>query len=240
MPSSLRRVEAVWSFVADKHGSAIVLPDGRCDIILRRNADDAGSVIPVITGPSTHAYRVQFAIGDQWHGVRLRPEHGAALWQRDLKSAVDTVLRGYDAKRFLPALAAFDDDTNSISELEKVIPNNSWPTVDQRVTQAIDVLHVSGGRVGIENLAQRVSCTARHLNRLFRKSIGLPPKTYAQLIQFHRTLRLIKTGNLSLSEAAYEGGYADQAHLTRAFRRFGNFSPSDLPQDLSLPTLFQS
>ena len=94
-----------------------MLPDGRCDIILRSNADDAGSVIPVITGPSTQAYRVEYAVGDQWHGIRLRPEHGAALWKRDLNTAVDTVLRGHDAKRFLPALSVFDDDSKSISEL---------------------------------------------------------------------------------------------------------------------------
>lgn len=232
-------MEATWSFVADKQGRAIVLPDGRCDIIVRKNIHRSDPAIPVITGPSTRAYTVNYEKGDQWHGIRLRPEHGAALWRHGLVDAVDSVLRGQAAKAFLPALAALDDEPMSVHQLERVIPTPARPTVDHRVMWAIDNLHMSGGRLRVEHLAQRLSCTARHLNRLCRQNIGLSAKTYAQLVQFHRTLRLITESDISLAAAAFEGGYADQAHLTRSFRRFGGFVPSEMPWELSLPTLFQ-
>lgn len=239
-PQSARRVEAIWSFAAHERGSDIVLPDGRCDIIIRNHADTPHVIVPVITGPGTQAFKVDYDVGDQWFGIRLRPEHAAALWRHDLKQAVDNVLRGQDAKDFLPTLAALDGQSLSLETLVDVIPIQTWPAVDQRVTRAIDMLHVSGGRLQVDDLAGRVACTTRHLNRLFRQSIGLSTKTYGQLVQFHRTLRLIKGSRLPLTAAAYEGGYADHAHLTRAFRRFGGFTPSKLPSELSLPTLFQS
>jgi len=51
---------------------------------------------------------------------------------------------------------------------------------------------------------------------------------------------LIVEERLSISDAAYEGGYADHAHLTRAFQRFGGFAPSAIPEDLVRPSVFQA
>jgi AraC-like DNA-binding protein len=34
---------------------------------------------------------------------------------------------------------------------------------------------------------------------------------------------------LTLAEAALEGGYSDQAHMTREFRRYGGFTPGRRP-----------
>jgi acetyl esterase/lipase len=40
-----------------------------------------------------------------------------------------------------------------------------------------------------------------------------------------RAMRLIELHGLPVSEAAAEAGYADQAHMTRAFRQFAGFTP---------------
>jgi transcriptional regulator GlxA family with amidase domain len=109
---------------------------------------------------------------------------------------------------------------------------------NNRLSGALDALHVSGGRRRIDELSKYAGCTTRQLNRMFRSNVGLSAKTYAQLVQFHRTLKLIQCERLSITVAAFEGGYADQAHLTRAFQRFGGFTPSNVPHDLSLPMLF--
>lgn len=234
-PKAARRVEAVWSFVADAPGDALVLPDGRCDIILRAFAERPDELIPVITGPATQAYRVSFTKGDQWFGIRLRPEHGAALWRTDLGQALDQVLRGDAAVTRLPALAGMDQQSLSADVLTQIIPQTAATDGVHRVTRAVDILHATGGRLPIASLAQRVACTARHLNRLFRRFIGLSAKTYAQLVQFHRALRLITTRQLPIMGAVFEAGYADHAHMIRSFRRFGGFTPSSVPHDLTLP-----
>jgi len=187
----------------------------------------------VITGPATRPYSVTFQPGDTWIGVRLRPEYGVTLWRERLKTAQDTVLRGEDAANLIPELCK----ATGSEDLSAVIKGRT-PVAESRLPRLIDAIHASGGRIRIERLATFAGWSARHLNRVFRDKIGLSVKTYAQLVQFHRTLKLIRLGGLALPAAAYEGGYADQAHLTRAFRRFGGFTPSALPKEISLPTLF--
>lgn len=195
-------------------------------------------ITPIITGPATRAYRIDYNAGDQWFGIRLRPDQNATLWQRDLHHSADIVLRGQAALDRLPALSGLHGSRLTRDALARVIPRHTWPDVDPRLTRAIDILHMSGGRVRITALAKRLACTPRHLNRLFRCHVGLAAKVYAQLVQFHRALRLITLGQVPIIAAAYEGGYSDHAHMARAFRRFGGFTPSTVPADLSLPNIF--
>ena len=77
----------------------------------------------------------------------------------------------------------------------------------------------------------------RHFRREFFKTVQVSPKEYASIIQFHRALRLVSIRGLSIADAAFEAGYADQPHMTRAFKRFGGFSPNQIPKQLSLPGL---
>ena len=237
-----RRIEAFWSFTATTQGQSLVLPDGRCDLIVKFHADDRANPTPIITGPATQSYLVTYAPGDCWIGARMRPEGGAMLWRSQINEAVDRVLRGGEAQALVPELADLQGDTLTQIHLERLVDTiarvesiSRPPPVVQR---AIETLHVTGGRLPVGRLAVYVGCTTRHLNRLFQANVGLSAKTYAQLVQFQRSLRLIKENGQSVSAAAHEGGYADQPHLTRAFRRFGGFSPHRLPGDLALPKLF--
>lgn len=237
-PKASRSVEAYWSFTANKVGRSLVLPDGRCDIIVRDNIHRTDVPLPIITGPATEPYTVEYEVGDRWLGIRLRPDKGVALWRSEIAYAADTVLRGKDAVALMPGLAKLKSCEMTMANLAKVAEAPMKLSADQRLTRALDALHASGGRIRIEKLARFAGCTSRHLNRMFRSTIGLSTKTYAQLVQFHRTLKLIQHEHLPITDAAFEGGYADHAHLTRAFRRYGGFTPSDVPDDLPLPMLF--
>lgn len=207
---------------------------------MRSHADTPDQLTPIITGPATRAYRITYEPGDQWFGIRLRPEQNATLWQGDLEHAADRVLRGPAALNRFPSLSKLQGNPLTQATLAQVIPSQLWPTIDPRLTRALDILHTSGGRLRVKALAKFVACGDRHLNRLFRRHVGLPTKTYAQLVQFHRSLRLLTTGKVSIISAAYEGGYSDHAHMTRSFRRFGGFTPNSIPCDLALPNLFQT
>ena len=172
----------------------------------------------------------------------MRPQNGALLWNETIKEAADTVLRGDAAYTRLPELAALqkrDLTPDRLAGIVDTLLGKSEPkSQNPRLPPALDAIHLTGGRLRIEALSTYLACSTRHLNRLFRAHIGLSAKTYAQLVQFHRALGLIRTHKLTITEAAFEGGFADQAHLTRTFRRFGGFVPSRIPPDLSLPGLF--
>lgn len=234
-PKASRGVEALWTFTAEHAGRSVVLPDGRCDVILRDSLRSEAPAVVIVTGPATRPYIVSFEVGDRWRGVRLRPGGGAAVWAAALPEAVDVARRGPAALALIPELG---EGPASLSRLTEALAHRLSAPPDPVVTRAVDVLHAAGGRVRVARLAPMIGCTARHLNRVFRSQIGLPVKTYASLVQFHRTLRLIEQEGLSLPDAAAEGGYADQPHLSRAFRRFGGFAPGRRPEGLTLPGLF--
>jgi AraC-like DNA-binding protein len=216
----------------------VILPDGRCDIILLGHINSAEPQTPIITGPATTAYTVTYDAGDCWTGIRLRPGNARALWQHRIAEAENAVLFGPDAVDLLPHLLKPDQSALALDAIDTLLRNKIPSPSYDILHRALDAVHASGGRLSIASLARLAGCTARHLNRVFRTQVGLGTKTYAQLVQFHRTLRLIQKEELPLSSAAAEGGYADHAHLTRAFRRFGGFTPSALPAELAVPSLF--
>lgn len=241
-PKASRGMEARWTFSADKRGKSLILPDGRCDVMLRYNSGRPEAPVPLVTGPATRPYTVECQPGDSWLGIRMRPHKAVVLWRQRLSSAADAVLRGAEAVSLMPGLAVFDRQNLSLASLaeavQALLPPDDATAPDDRISDVLNAVHASGGRLRIEALATFAGCSPRHLNRVFGASIGLPIKTYAQLVQFHRTLKLICDEKLPVADASYEGGYADQPHLTRAFRRFGGFAPSRIPDELTVPALF--
>ncbi|MGR3713915.1 MAG: helix-turn-helix domain-containing protein [Shimia sp.] len=217
----------------------MILPDGRCDLILRFRHGLSGSVQAVVTGPATVPYEISYAAGDGWVGLRMRPERGVALWGGEIGAAKDQVRRGAAAVALVPALGALSEDAPDEARLRvgllAVADALTCQDVDARVARAVQLIHLSGGRVSVKGLAARVGVTARHLGRLFQGSVGLGVKTYIGLVRFHRALRLAVRGGVALSEVAFEAGFADQAHLSRDVQRFGGVSPGRVPPELILP-----
>lgn len=231
-PATHRRVEAAWHYMATATGQGTILPDGRCDIIWRfryRNGRITG-LCPVVTGPADAPFVVSHRAGDGWVGLRLRPGQGRRLWGTSPGARANTALRGDAARRYLPLPERPPRSTADLSaHLHRVAAGLAGPEMPHALDQALRLVHLTGGRTTMAALARTLGISPRHLGRLFHDWVGLPPKTYAALIHFHRAARLLQDG-LSPRAAALEAGYADQPHMTRAFRRFAGFPPRAIPQ----------
>ena len=70
----------------------------------------------------------------------------------------------------------------------------------------------------------------RQLQRRFSAEVGLGRKQVEQLQRARRAYALLQAGR-SIAEAAVEAGYADQAHLTRAFRLIAGRTPARILAD---------
>jgi AraC-like DNA-binding protein len=114
-------------------------------------------------------------------------------------------------------------------------------SADEAVVHAL-LAHVddTAGRVTVAALGRYAGRSVRTIDRLFRRHIGVAPKTYAQIARFQRCLsRLTREPGVTLSQVAVEGGYYDQSHLVRDYRRFAGtapaahagYFPDDAPQD---------
>jgi AraC-like DNA-binding protein len=78
--------------------------------------------------------------------------------------------------------------------------------------------------VRLPELADVAGLSPYRLNRLFRAEIGVPPHRYQLDLRVDRAKQLLARGE-SIAAAAAAVGFADQAHLTRHFRRRVGFTP---------------
>jgi AraC-like DNA-binding protein len=89
------------------------------------------------------------------------------------------------------------------------------------VAAAVEAFERSGGTVRIAVLCGELGISARQLNRSFSAHVGLPPKLFAQICQIRRAATLLARADAeALSAIAIDCGFYDQAHFSRALRRF--------------------
>jgi len=94
-------------------------------------------------------------------------------------------------------------------------------------------LAAAGGSLDIGTLAARLEVSRKHLGILFRREIGMTPKTVARLLRFETALAALRSGRVgSLAELAYSCGYADQSHFNGEFHAMSGQSPTALLRDM--------
>jgi AraC-like DNA-binding protein len=113
--------------------------------------------------------------------------------------------------------------------LARLIRDDGGPAAEVR--EAWRVTTASGGRARVDDLARHVGWSARHLTERFRAETGLAPKEVARVVRFDRArrrlaLRAVSGAPLDLAGLAADGGWYDQAHLTRDWRAFSGLAPT--------------
>jgi transcriptional regulator GlxA family with amidase domain len=80
--------------------------------------------------------------------------------------------------------------------------------------------------IPMEELAGEVKLSVSHFCRAFKKSFGETPHTYLVQLRLALARRLMLTTGDPLSQIALSCGFADQAHLSKLFRRILNDTPN--------------
>ncbi len=109
---------------------------------------------------------------------------------------------------------------------------------DLRVTEALSA--IAELPVSVEETAGALGVSRRTLERLLRRHTGRSPVFWSQLARVRAAARAVVAGH-SQAELAYKVGYSDQAHMSRAVRRWFGVSPTklihrpDLTEQLFVP-----
>jgi AraC-like DNA-binding protein len=236
-----RCVESIWTYFGQTNTGYRVLPDGRCDIILRF-VTDAGRPISqisvLIAGPSTTYHMAPIIHGLGFVGIRLRPGFVTSVLGVDLSMIVDQVLDNDACIKAIPEIAALHRPAVGIKDLSDRLTRfvadrraaNGENGPSSRSLALLNAIHVSGGQLTVAQLARIHRVDERTVRRDIKTDTGLTPKQFAMIIQFHRAMHLLCDHGLDTASAAVEAGYADQAHMTRVFRQLAGFTPADRPE----------
>lgn len=80
--------------------------------------------------------------------------------------------------------------------------------------------------IGLEDLAAEVQLSPFHFTRMFKHSVGVPPRVYLTQLRVEKASELLEHTNLSVTEIALEVGYSSNQVLARVFAKHRNMSPT--------------
>jgi AraC-like DNA-binding protein len=79
-------------------------------------------------------------------------------------------------------------------------------------------------KIGLAQLAEVAGLIPFHLTRVFARDTGMPPHAFLNQVRIARAKALLRT-RVPIARVAAETGFADQSHLTRAFKQVVRVSP---------------
>ncbi|MEW6270378.1 MAG: AraC family transcriptional regulator [Thermodesulfobacteriota bacterium] len=171
-----------------------------------QEADMRGTrVVILIIDPESEAYaRISHLVGPR------RPVHRIpdAVAERLATVAADMLARGrFDVVRLWEKCLAAVGGTACAPR-----------TIDPRVQRTLAILKSSVPDVPLlSDIASTVGLSESRLTSLFNATMGLSLRRYVQWLRLRHAVFHMAVGN-SITEAAYEAGFADLAHLSRTFR----------------------
>ena len=80
----------------------------------------------------------------------------------------------------------------------------------------------------LSKIQKDVCVTERTFQRIFEKEIGISPNQFRKISQFDKAFQILNNKQFkSLSDIAFESGYADQSHYIRVFKEFTTLTPKE-------------
>lgn len=81
--------------------------------------------------------------------------------------------------------------------------------------------------ISLDELAAQAQLSPFHFARMFKQSLGVPPRVYLTRLRLEKACDLLETTDLPVTEIAFEVGYSTNQVLARVFLKHRRMSPSD-------------
>jgi len=77
----------------------------------------------------------------------------------------------------------------------------------------------------IRNIAQRLSTSPDHLERVYKKSTGARISAFVRLARVEKVKELLSRGETTVAAVAFQAGFGSVSQLNRTFKRFTGITP---------------
>lgn len=216
-----------------------IIPDGYCEIIfhdgdpfrIKLHHDWEIQERILFSGQISRHFYVQNTGSTGMLGIKLMPDAPHRMFGMHMPGFTDRVVPWNQIHIDTPPselirheLEAEDRISLAIGWLDTFNTDNSR---NSRLSDVISEQISNHGMTGIESLAALSGMTRRHLEREFRKVVGLTPKYYSRIMQFNYIFEAIRMQDNSWVDVALNSGYFDQSHFIRNFKAFTGKSPTE-------------
>ncbi len=93
------------------------------------------------------------------------------------------------------------------------------------IVYATQQIYRLNGLVNIKALADGACLSHRQFERKFMEHVGFTPKSFSRIVRFRSLINNYKRHDSTLTKAAYDFGYYDQAHFIQDFKQFSGYNP---------------
>ncbi|AXH98164.1 AraC family transcriptional regulator [Ornithinimicrobium avium] len=193
----------------------------------------------LVHGLLTRVFAPDLPTAGRVAGVAFRPGGLAALLDRDVRDLTDRIVRAADVlgPRVSEAAQAVLGEPDEATrrqlllayllevldpQLQRVREDTAYATV----LGAVDLMRARE-HTTLAPVADRLHVSTRTLQRMFARYVGASPLWVLRRYRLQDAARAIDTGDgQDLAALASDLGFADQAHLTRAFTAVVGVPPS--------------
>jgi AraC-like DNA-binding protein len=207
-------VDWVWRTESHFADSFISTAENHSEIVITRYK---GQTSVTLRGPETVATTAEFPAGAVYFGIVFK--HGTFLPHFPAVNLLDR----HD--EYLPVAMG---NAFWLKGATWEIPNfDNADTFIERLARQEIIVADPIVRDVLEN--RPLDMSVRTAQRRFLRATGLTVGTFAQIERAQQAVKLLGRG-LSIADAVYYAGYADQPHLTRSLKRFFGQTPGQILQ----------
>jgi AraC-like DNA-binding protein len=176
--------------------------------------------------------------GARFWGVRFWPDTGALVLGAPAEKLTDgpvPISFAQPASKLVAEIAGASPDADGWDILSRWSLAHVSPRapVDDAVRSALRHIVLHEGRARVTDVATASGIGVRQLQRRFVAATGITVKAYSRVRRLRSTLARQLGSSQPMSQAAAEGGYADQAHLAREFSELTGMPPTTVLRHLA-------
>lgn len=182
-------------------------------------------------------FRNLFVTPDEQPWTRHRLHLAPQQWQ-EIDAQVQTVRRELAAPTPEAALLTrflFFRLLVELARLWSQNPAHQTASHAYHQTQLADVLQFCEAHfaepLSVPQLAARLFLSPGRFSEIFKKEMGTPPGDYLRRLRLNKAQELLRAGELSITQIAFDCGFNDAAQFSRAFHATFALTPSDYRKD---------
>ena len=105
---------------------------------------------------------------------------------------------------------------------------DSETEVNPCVDFAVDGITRDPSQTNLAKLSDRIGYSQKHLISMFKKNVGITPKTYVRVMRFQKAIAAVESSeSIDWTAIALESGFYDQAHFINDFKALSGFTPRE-------------
>src|SRR5690606_12072370 len=90
--------------------------------------------------------------------------------------------------------------------------------------------------ISLDELAAEAQLSPFHFARMFKQSVGVPPRVYLTQLRIEKACELLTLTDLPITDVADKVGYSSSQVLARVFFKYQHISPSNYRRAVRAPT----